>query len=323
MRLRFEAQAEELARVVDFVLGPFRTRFDGQSDYCFQLSYQKVPEEYPLPPEVRTVWSGDLPEGIHLTYCFAETSRFFDLRGMARCYVDLRCRRVEVLVKPGTEWSLPSACLIPALSEIFRDAGHHLLHAATLLYKNESGGDQAILLAGATGRGKTSTALALAHSGMEILSDDISFVAEGRGGPSPCRLWGILPVVKIRRPTLELLPWLNELPHRAAPLPNELYIEAADVGNKARPVLAPPAIILFMDRRSGDDHQIEPLDKVTALGLLLKENVSAVDRRGDGPAGRAVKAMTQLVGSCGTFTLSASPNLETLYERLMPLLSRT
>ncbi len=64
------------------------------------------------------------------------------------------------------------------LMELLKRRGRFSLHAACL----GEGDGRGVLLAGPSGAGKSTLAIALARAGMELLSDDIVFLAPGAGG---------------------------------------------------------------------------------------------------------------------------------------------
>lgn len=319
LSLLVEATAREAILEVDTLLSPFSSDL-GQGPNCFISIRPDYSEEHEFLPSGRVLWDGELPEGIHATYCGDETLRCINLQGVSLACFDLASCCAEISFKPGAEWCLISGNILPILAEFLRKVDHHMIHAVTLLMNVHR--DRAVVISGTGGTGKTTTALALANSGMKLVSDDISFITGVEISQGSPRIWGVLPRLKVCRPCLELLPWIKGLGPPSIEGSHEVYFNSAVVrATGARSSLRPGAII-FLGERNAEDHQIEPLSQIAALGLLARENLSAIDRRGNGPSGKSFKALAKLVGSCKCFMLSASPRLETLYGSLSPFLEK-
>ncbi len=318
LRLLVEATAMEAIREVDALLSAFSSDL-GKGPNCFISICPDYPEEHEFLSSIRVLWDGDLPEGVHVTYCADETRRWIKLHGLSLACFDLASCRAKISFKPGSQWCLISGNIVPILAEFLRQADHHMIHAATLLMNTHS--DRALVISGASGRGKTTTALALTNSGMKLVSDDISFTTGVERGLGSTRIWGLLPRLKVCRPSFELLPWIKRLglPSMSS---HEVYFNPAVVPRAE--VFSPlrPDAIIFLGERNTEGHRIEPVGKVAALSLLAKENISAIDSRGNGPSGKSFKALANLVGHCKCFMLSASPRLETLCDFLSPFLVR-
>jgi len=308
-RLRFHSESETLKEILDSALGGFAIPGALPNADDFQLSIRESTDLPNFPAALPLLWKGPLPDGTQLIYRGDANSRWMRLEKLADVQIDFTGNRAQVSVIPGGEWCLLSGCIIPLLAEILRRQEQYLLHAATLLIPTTK---KAILLAGAGGRGKTTTALALMHSGMQLVSDDISFVYGTETDNSAPRIWGLLPRLKIRHPTLALLPWLAEVPRRNARLSGEFYLDHGQlpITQLARPTEL--AAIFVLDGRA-ETHRIRPLDKAHALELLLRENLRALDQ----PAGKLFRTMARLIENCDTYILTASPQLHTVADHLI------
>ena len=309
----------EAIREVDTLLSAFSSDLE-KGPNCFISICPDYSEEHEFLPSIRVLWDGDLPEGIHLTYCGDETRRWIKLHGLSLACFDLASCRAEISFKPGGEWCLISGNILPILAEFLRQADHHMIHAATLLMNAHS--DRAVVISGACGTGKTTSALALTHSGMQIVSDDISFITGVGISPNSPRIWGLLARLKVCRPSLELLPWIKGLGSPSIEGNEDVYFDPRVVRATGACSSIKPGAIIFLEERNSQEHRIKPLDRIAALSALASENISPIDRRGTGPSGKSFKAFANLVGKCKCFTLSASPRLETLYESLSPFLDK-
>ncbi len=168
-----EAIAMDVIREVDALLYPFARASEKRPDYTISISPTYPGNREFLPPG-RVLWDGKLPDDIRATYWGDETRRCIKLHELSLACFDLATCHAEISFKPGAEWCLLSGSILPILAEFLRQADHHMIHAATLLVNSSS--DRAVVISGAGGAGKTTTSLALANSGMKIVSDDISFI---------------------------------------------------------------------------------------------------------------------------------------------------
>lgn len=317
LSLLVEATTVEAAREVERLLSPFAGNPGKEPDCSISISPGYL-EDHEFPPAAPVLWDGVLPEGVRATHRGNETLRSLELHGLTLARFDLASRRAEVSFRPGAEWCLVSGSIVPILAEFLRQADHHMIHAATLL--TDAPDERAVVISGPSGAGKTTSALALANSGMKLVSDDISFVTGVETGPGPPRIWGLLSRLKVCRPSLDLLPWMRELGPTGIERGPELYFDPGVVRRPQARSSTRPGAIIFLEERNAEAHRITPLGRVAALGRLARENISAVDSRGGGPSGKSFKALANLVGNCRCFMLSASPCLETLYEYLSPFL---
>jgi hypothetical protein len=282
------------------------------------------PQSQASPPKpLRCFWEGMLLDGIHLAYYADDGLRLFDLVGRARLLVDLDRREGRLVVAPGQEWCIGHACIVPMLCELLAGTGQHAIHAGCLSIGGHAGA-RAVLLCGSSGSGKTTTTLALARAGMTFLTDDAAFVhAPGDSDDGPPAVWGLPLACKVHKNTLVLLPWLNDLPRRPASTQDEYVVEVRDIFRPSPAnAVAEPRAIVFLGRRDPKEHRLEPLDKVSAVTCLTKENVRAIDPSGQGPGGRAFRLMSRLAAGCDTYRLSVGPDLEGLYHLVAPLLEK-
>ena len=180
----------------------------------------------------------------------------------------------------------------------------------------------AILLTGASGRGKTTASLALAHSGMAFLTDDVTIICDNPPGDQgrPLTAWGLARPCKVLDNTFRMLPWLAEYrtTHRrrsgeqAIDVAAQIQPLAAGAAGAARPDRVRPRAIFFLDPPNPQGHRITPLDKVAAIALMMRENLRAVETAASGSTARAFGTFTRLVAQCDTYLLSAGPRMDEL-----------
>ncbi len=319
LRLIVEATVMEAVREVDMLLSSFANGLEKEPNFFISIN-QDYSEEHEFAASVPILWDGELPERVHATYCGDENRRWLKLHGLSLAHFDLVSCRAEISFKPGAERCLTTGNILPILAEFLRQADHHFVHAATLLSSAES--DRAIVIAGSSGSGKTTAALALVNSGMNLVSDDISFITGVGISPNSPRIWGLMARLKVCRSSLELLPWIKGLGSPSIEGNEDVYFDPRVVRATGACSSIKPGAIIFLEERNSQEHRIKPLDRIAALSALASENISPIDRRGTGPSGKSFKAFANLVGKCKCFTLSASPRLETLYESLSPFLDK-
>ena len=172
---------------------------------------EAVPAELLRSDELRLFWSGVLRGGVPCECYSGAGRRLVRLPGRAWGRLDLQQRMLEVVCTPGQEDCLYDGCLVPLLCELLASRGHFVIHAASLAFgrQNESPG---VLVAGPSGTGKTTTALALTHAGMVLRADDTSFVESAGQDGADVRIWGWRTPCKVHENTSRILPWLQSCP---------------------------------------------------------------------------------------------------------------
>ncbi|HUT37595.1 MAG TPA: hypothetical protein VNE39_29210 [Planctomycetota bacterium] len=324
VRLRATVDTASLAQRLRGILGPFEAE-TAEADFLLDVRHEAGPFPDVTPDGMEEHWRGTLPDGPPAVCFRGPSERETLLPGLAR--MRLAERGADVHVAPGADWCLNLGCLLPALCEFLARRGHYVVHAGTLSW-DAAGGRRALLLCGPSGFGKTTTALALAHAGMQLLTDDATFlVAQPPGGTrvppveSALRVWGLPRPCKVHRRTVALMPWLRPHCDGQRPVGDEYLVELAALAGSGALAMAEPALVLFLEERNPLAHRLRPLDKVQAVARLANENVRAADLRGQGPAGDAFRALADMARRTPTCTLSVGPDLESLHESLLPLLA--
>jgi len=317
VRLTYRADTTALVRRLRAMIGPFEVRAGSEpEDFLLEVLHEPGPYAPAAPPGMAEHWRGQLPDGTPAVWYRGAGAQETVLPGRAR--MRLTDRAAVVRVAPDADWCLNLGCILPALCIFLGRRGHYVIHAASLSVE-AAGRRRGLLLSGRSGLGKTTTALALAHAGMQLHTDDATFLHAPEGAPDAARIWGLPRPCKVHRHTIELMPWLR--PHCIGnrTLDDEHMVELAALAGPGALERAEPALVLFLEQRNPHAHRLRPLPKVEAVTRLVDENVRAVDPRAQGPAGRAFRAMAEMLGRCDTYALSVGPDLPTLHQLIRPL----
>jgi hypothetical protein len=278
--------------------------------------------------------------GIPSEYYTAAGRRVVRVPGRAWGRLDFERRTLEIVCRPGQEGCVYDGCLTPLLCELLAYHGHFVVHAASLAFE-QRGERVGVLLAGVSGAGKTTTSLALAHAGMLLLADDMSFIespgTDGSCGGRPALesqagcprhefapprvgLWGLRLTCKVHDNTRRLMPWLDACPASPARVDGETCVDVTTAVGESTDIVADPRLLLLLGPRSKGEHVLMSLDKTQALTKLAGENIRAFEHRADGSAGNAFRTLGRLVAQCEVYRLCVGEPLSTLAERIRGLL---
>ncbi len=184
-----------------------------------------------------------------------------------------------------------NVAVMVALSIALADVGLHLIHAAAVAW-----GERAIMIAGPSRSGKTTTALLMASAGFALLSDD-TVAYEADSG----LIWPFGWKPRVRKEALSLFPELS----RSIP-------EVPDGAQRAR-----PEAVVFT--RIGSEGQVSfsALSRAEAAVELMNLMVP-----GPLPERREASflAVLRLVGSCALYRLTLGPNPQAIVNGLRELI---
>jgi hypothetical protein len=290
---------------------------DGESPFHLHVRYGSEPSGW-RSESLRLFWGGMLRGGMPGEYYAAAGQRIMHLPERAWGRLDFDQRIMEVVCGPGQEGCAYEGCLLPLLCELLAYHGHFVIHAASLAFERQ--GEMAgVLLTGVSGAGKTTAALALAHAGMAMLSDDMSLIESPRPNGSRVGLWGLQLPCKVHDNTRRLLPWLDACPSTPARTQGETRLDVTAAIGESTGIVADPRLVLLLGPRSGGRHVLERLDKTQAMTQLTSENIRVYEDRADGTSGNTFRALGQLVAQCEVYRLSVGEPLSDLAEQVRSL----
>jgi hypothetical protein len=221
--------------------------------------------------------------------------------------VDVRCRYLLstadqfVLVRRGGDRALVldrsrAGVILKALilQDVLRSA-HQLcaLHAACL-----RAGDDAILLLGAPGAGKSTLTLALLGEGFDFSSDDVTLVLEGG------RVHGVALAPSLKQGTWELSRSTNagiaDLPMHVRPDGQTVRFVPVESYAGLGPLRV--VIVVRLRRSPGEQARLHPIGSAEALADMLKDALSPDGRC----SAETFHAMAELVRGARCFELTYS-----------------
>jgi hypothetical protein len=183
----------------------------------------------------------------------------------ARCLPGDGTLDVDLLGADGHAlWLATHGALTLSLVELFRHRQLYNVHASSV---ETSRGH--LLVAGTSGAGKTTLALALARSGLPLLGDDMSFLRPSGPGRQGIAVHAFPDEVDVTEHTVLLLPWLEEHVSDLPPGWPKWPLRPEELGGPPSSLVAPPAALVFPQVTGNQVTSCEPLDAQAALDELL------------------------------------------------------
>lgn len=303
-----EAPDEETAVFVTRYLQPFAAAEATNADYTISIEHGSLDAppgraELPPPSEIAPGTQGHLIMDDHITWC-SVPDQFSAL-------ADLSARRSTLKIAPACTRAAQGLAAIHTIDRMLEATGRQLLHGAALLLPN--GSNQAILIFGKSGMGKTTTCLALAHQGYKLLTDD-AIVLEAKSGPQHF-VWGLPRPVKVHQRTGELLPFLEPVLGEnwddagEQPVHLEKLSPAVEIGGHAPYAVA--AVVLLGERKK-NTNEVVRISKADAMLDILLDNLHQLPEGAKEAQSKRFSALGMLLSDVPAYRLCVGQDLTNL-----------
>ena len=250
-----------------------------------------------------------------VVYSDASQQLYVDIPGHGEALCEIRSRRVHVSypeAEAADPWLLSHPLFTIPLAEVAKRLGLYPVHAAGLAI-----GGKGVLVAGQSGAGKTTLALALLRGGFAFLADDTVFLSAGKPG---LRVLAFPDEADVTAQTMGFFPELQRL--RAVPNPNGRLKQriCATSLYEVRPCWeCTPAVIVFPQTERSKQSILTPMPKAEAL-LQLVCNVLRTEPRS---SQAHLDTLAELVKSCRCYRLHTARDFDRLPGLVRSALEQT
>jgi hypothetical protein len=301
LTLAVEAVEPQLTDFLDPILAPLAGEGVGPSDWT--VFVRRAAAIAPASGG-RRIWEGPLPEGLHSILEQTEWARTLTVPDHFTIMSRRASRTIEIRVMPGRESGLRGTSAFWILDELLAAHGRHMLHGACLVDPKKQ---EAIVLFAPSGTGKTTAALALAHSGLHLGGDDAMVLYADATG---CDVWAIPRKIKVHRRTAVLLAWLEPvLKDRWTGDEQGVDLDALRpfVG-VAAPRILPVGLVIVLQPPNDACHAASALDRPEALSAIAADNIRVAPGGVDADNAAAFGALARLVAATPVIALSVGPD---------------
>jgi hypothetical protein len=268
-----------------------------------------------IPDGGSRLFEGTLPEGLPAVIIQHEDRRSLIACDHFAITLSLTARTVEIRYVNGRSEAMGGTAAFWMLGDILAAQSQHLLHGAAVV---DPGSDEVIALFAPSGIGKTTTALALARSGLHLAADDALVLSVRQNVPL---IWGIPRRLKISQKTASMLPWLSPcLTENWTAGEQAIERDAlAALVTLARPQPRAVARVIVLTPPNDRDHLLTPMAKPDALTRIAHDNFR-IAPGGVGPdKAAAFAALSKLIATTTVVALSPGPALSTLATRVFEI----
>jgi hypothetical protein len=313
-RMRVCARDEALLAPLDATWLRMATDAAGRTDYTLTISRGEV---LPAPDDATLLFDGILPDKLPCVITKVGSDEHYRVED--RISLLLSKREARIVVAPGSENLVRRGLTTLAVGAALATGEQYLLHAAALALP---GRDEAILIFGPSGHGKTTTSLSLLPAGFRLLTDDTCVIKREAGRD---HAWALPRALKVHRKTAELLPWIRPALTGIWDEEDEQGLTPAalaGLGSVAPSRPHPIRAIVVLGKRSSGDHEFRSLPKAEMLARIASDNI-ARNLGGVAPGQNLrLERIAELVSANPAFELRAGSELGTLPAVLSTGLAR-
>lgn len=294
-----------MAAFLDPILAPLICAQPAACDWSISL----VPvDAIDTPAGGLRTFEGELPEGMPAVIVEHESRRSLVAAGHFAISLCLMARTAEFRYVSGRSDAMGGTASFWMLGDILAAHSQHLLHGAAVVDPRSDG---VIALFAPSGTGKTTTALALARSGLHLAADDALVLSVRRNVPL---IWGIPRRLKISQNTASMLPWLS-------PCLTEHWTDGEQAIDRdalaplvalARPVPRRVGRVIVLTAPNDQDHILTPMAKPDALTRIAHDNFRIAPGGVEPAKAAAFAALSTLIATTPVVALSPGPNPSTL-----------
>ena len=308
-RMRICAKEEALLAPLDVTWLRMATEATDRTDYTLTISRGEV---LPAPDDAALLFDGILPDNLPCVVTRVGSDEHYRVED--RISLLLSKRAARIVVAPGSENLVRRGLTTLAVGAALATGEQYLLHAAALALP---GHDEAILIFGPSGHGKTTTSLSLLPAGFRLLTDDSCVIKREAGRD---QVWALPRALKVHRKTAELLPWIR--PELTGTFDEEgeqglAPAALARLGSVAPPRPHPIRAIIVLGKRSSGDHEFRSLPKAEMLARVASDNIGRNLRGVARDQNVRMGRIADLVSANPTFELRAGSNLESLPAKVI------
>lgn len=274
------------------------------ASFAVEINEAEKPAAHGLP----LTYSGKMADGQYAEIYQNDDRTIIELEGRTSVEIDHTAQKATAYLAEGSAFRFFGTALMTVIDAALAAQGQQCVHSASLTIP---GTNKAVLMCVPSGGGKTTTALALARGGFNLITDDSSVLVNEGGS---FRIWGMPRALKVHRNTAAMLPWLGPLSD-IWDINGEQPVEMSTLAEKAG--TAPDAIcelgaIIMIGERSPQGHVIAKTGKAEVLIALALDNVGW---RADGMTPKAMRSyavFAQAVQSVPVLKLCAGTDLAAL-----------
>jgi len=310
--LAVTAADEPHAAFFDPILAPLRCAGPVTCDWIASMSPTTAIER---PGNGIRIFEGLLPEGLHALMVEDHQERNLVVPGHFAVKFRRPARTIEIRFVPGREAGLGGTAAFWMLDDLLAANGRHLLHGALLVDPTT---ERSIALFAPSGTGKTTTALALARSGLGLAGDDALVLHVGDDGYG---LWAIPRKIKVHRKTASLLPWLDPILTDAWINDEQPFALGAlsPLVTLATPRPRGVSLVIALMPPNEIAHSVAAIARPDALAAIACDNLRIAPGGVDADDAATLAALAGLITTTPVVALSVGPDPNSLSHALIGL----